>query len=90
MRKRFNRNAICSVNGNSGSYEFTHKAHKNMLQEKHEHFSFLQVSGEIAFDMPSVSDGKFQPKFKTIRIFGKEMRLTIEEYNTHYLKAELK
>ena len=40
--------------------------------------------------MPTIKDGKFQPKFKTIRIFGKEMRLTIEEYNTHYVNAKLK
>ena len=86
MRKRFNRNAVCS----SENYAASRKAHLDLLSEKHEHFSFLQVSGEIAFDMPSVCDGKFQPKFKTIRIFGKEMKLTIEEYNTHYLKAELK
>ena len=45
------------------------------------------VSGEIALDVPTVENGKFQPKFKTIRIFGKEMRLSIEEYNTHYTKC---
>ena len=86
MRQRFNRQAICS----SDNYRASRRAHLDLLNEQHEHFSFLSVSGEIALDVPTVSDGKFQPKFKTIRIFGKEMRLTIEEYNTHYLKAELK
>ncbi len=83
MRQRFNRNAICS----SDNYRASRKAHLDSLQEKHNHFSFIGVSGEIAIDVPNVSNGKFQPKFKTIRIFGKEMRLTIEEYNTHYVKC---
>jgi hypothetical protein len=83
MRQRFNRNAVCS----SENYSVSRKAHLNFLKEKHDHFCGMMVSGEIALDVPSVSDGKFQPKFKTIRIFGKEMRLTVEEYNTHYAKC---
>ena len=87
MRKRFNRNAICS----SENYKVSRDVHQQMLREKHGHFCGLMVSGELKIDVPIVdSNGKFQPKFKTIKIFGKEMRLTIEEYNTHYLKAELK
>lgn len=86
MRKRFNRNAVCS----SVNYTASKHAHLDMLKEKHDHFCGLMISGELALDVPTVENGKFQPKFKTIRIFGKEMRLTVEEYNTHYLKAELK
>ena len=85
MRQRFNRQAICS----SDNYRASKKAHLDFLNEQHEHFSFLSVSGEITLDVPTINNGKFQPKFKTIRIFGKEMRLTIEEYNTHYLNAKL-
>ena len=85
MRKKFNRQAICS----SDNYKVSKRAHLDFLNEQHEHFSFLSVSGEIALDVPTVNNGKFQPKFKTVRIFGKEMRLTIEEYNTYYIKAEL-
>lgn len=85
MRKRFNRAAICSVNGNSGSYEASHKSHLLMLQEKHQHFCNMLVSGEISIDAPIISEGTIQPKFKTIKVFGKEMRVTIEEYNTHCL-----
>ena len=88
MRKRFNRSAICSVDGNSGSYETSRKAHKEMLQEKHSHFCGMMVSGEIKIDVPTItSDGKVEPKFKTVTIFGKQMTLTIEEYNTHYAKC---
>lgn len=84
MRKRFNRNAVCS----SENYTASKHAHLDMLKEKHNHFCGLMISGEIQLDAPKVtSRGIFEPKFKTIRIFGKEMRLTIEEYNTHYTKC---
>lgn len=86
MRPRFNRQAICS----SDNYRASKRAHLDFLKEQHDHFSFLSVSGEIALDVPTISKGKIQPRFKTIKIFGKEMRLTIEEYNTHYVNANLK
>ena len=86
MRKRFNRNAVCS----SENYTASKKAHLDLLKEKHDHFCGFMVSGEITFDVPKVtSNGSFEPKFKTITIFGKEMRLSVEEYNTHYVKAKL-
>lgn len=48
----------------------------------------MMVSGEIKIDVPTItSDGKVEPKFKTVTIFGKQMILTIEEYNTHYVKC---
>lgn len=83
MRRRINRGAVCS----SENYSASRKAHMDFLKEKHDHFCGLMVSGEIALDVPAVENGKFQPKFKTIKIFGKEMRLTIEEFNTHYAKC---
>ena len=83
MRQRFNRQAICS----SDNYKASKKAHLDFLKEQHDHFSFIAVSGEIALDVPTISKGKIQPRFKTIKIFGKEMRLTIEEYNTYYIKC---
>ena len=87
MRKRFNRNAVCS----SENYAASKKAHLDHLKERHDHFCGVMISGEITFDVPKVtSSGAFEPKFKTITIFGKEMKLSVEEYNTHYVKAELK
>ena len=84
MRQRFNRNAVCS----SENYSASKKAHLSFLKEKHDHFCGLMVSGEIKFDVPKVtSSGKFEPKFKTITIFGKEMVITFEEYKTHYAKC---
>ena len=85
MRKRFNRNAVCS----SENYSASKHAHLDMLKEKHDHFCGLLVSGKIELDVPEVKpDGALSSeRFKTITIFGKEIRLTIEEYRTHYIKC---
>ena len=79
MRKRINRNAVCS----SENYSASRHAHLELLKEKHDHFCGMMVSGELQIDVPIVdSEDKFQPKFKTLRIWGKDIRVTIEEYNT--------
>ena len=85
MRKRFNRNAVCS----SENYSASKHAHLDMLKEKHDHFCGLLVSGKIKLDVPEVKpDGTLSSeKFKTITIFGKQIKLTIEEYRTHYAKC---
>ena len=72
-RKRFNRAAICSTE----NYEVTHKAHKEFLIEKHKSFSGLYFSGEISII------AKKNPKYKVIKVFGKDMKITIEEYEKH-------
>ena len=84
-RRHFSRAAVCSVSGNQGSYEASRKSHLLYLEEKHQHFCNMVVSGELSMDIPTISEGTIQPKFKTIKVFGKEMRVTIEEYNTHCL-----
>lgn len=53
------------------------------LQERHSHFKDIKVSGEISIDVPVIKDNSFMPRFKTIRVFGKEMTISIEEYNIH-------
>ena len=78
MRKRFNRNAVCS----SENYSASKKAHLELLKEQHKHFCGIMISSEAPVD--SVFTG---PRFKNIRIFGKEMRVTAEEYNTIYAKC---
>lgn len=78
-RKRFNRIAICS----SDDYKASRKMHQIMLDERHQHFTFLSVSGEIKADLPTFKKGKLQPEFKTVRILGKNMRITMEEYREH-------
>ncbi len=62
------------------------------LRKAHQHFQEMVISGEIKIDVPNVSRKRQRitsEKFKTITIWGKEMRITIEEYRTHYLKANL-
>lgn len=70
MRKRINTNAICS----SDNYRASKKAHQNMLREKHKDFSFMSTP---------ISSTPYIPKYKTIRVFGKEMIITREEYLEH-------
>lgn len=79
MRKKINRNAICS----SDKYEASKKAHIDMLEERHSHFSNMIISGEISIDVPIFKDNAVTPKFKTIRIFGRNIKVSIDEYNTH-------
>ena len=70
MRKRINTNAICS----SDNYMASKKAHQNMLREKHKDFSFMSTQ---------ISSTPYISKYKTIRVFGKEMIVTREEYLEH-------
>lgn len=79
MRKKINHNAVCS----SDNYEASKKAHIDMLEERHSHFSNMVISGEISIDVPIFKDNAVTPKFKTIRIFGKNIKVSIDEYNTH-------
>lgn len=70
MRKRINLNAICS----SDNYKASKKAHQNMLKEKHKDFSFIAST---------ISSTPYIPKYKTIKVFGKEMTVAREEYLEH-------
>lgn len=79
MRKRINRAAVCS----SEDYSTSKKLHLSMLEEKHSHFKSMTVNGEIVIDVPVLKGEMITPKFKTIRVFGKNMRVSIEEYNTY-------
>lgn len=79
MRKRINRAAVCS----SENYSTSKKIHLSMLEEKHSHFKSMTVNGEIAIDVSVLKGEMITPKFKTIRIFGKNMRVTIDEYNIY-------
>lgn len=79
MRKRINRAAVCS----SDNYSASKRVHQMYLRERHAHFNEMVVNGEITFDQPIFKDGNFTQKFKTIRVFGKEMRITIEEFREH-------
>lgn len=85
MRKRINRAAVCS----SENYSISKKLHLRMLEERHSHFKSMTVNGEIAIDVPVLKGEMITPKFKTIRVFGKNMRVSIEEYNTYCKELSL-
>lgn len=42
----------------------------------------ITINGEISFDIP-----QSEKKYITVRIFGKDMQLTMEEYQKHYVPA---
>lgn len=79
MKNRINRAAVCS----SDNYQKSRRLHMEYLSEKHSHFNEIIVNGEMSFDQPIFKKGQMQPQYKTIRVFGHNMRVTIEEYNTH-------
>lgn len=79
MRKRINRAAVCS----SENYSTSKKIHLSMLEEKHSHFKSMTINGEIVIDVPVLKGEMVTPKFKTIRVFGKNMKVTIDEYNIY-------
>ena len=94
MRQRFNRYSLCShtlPNGHSyaGEQERLRKKFEKGTITKEELKAYclmlhstrpntFTVNGEISFDIP-----KSETKFKTITVFGKEMRVTVEEYKIH-------
>lgn len=78
-RQRVNRAAICS----SSNYQASKKLHLDFLNDRHSHFKEITISGEMSIDMPIIKNGRVIERFKTIRVFGKEMKVTIDEYNTH-------
>lgn len=81
MRRRFNPDAVAS----SYHYDDHKKAHRAYLREKHSHFHEFLVDGHISIDVPEVEQNtnRILPQFKTIKVFGRSMRVTIEEYNTY-------
>ena len=98
MRKRTRMCGLCShttPDGNSymGQEEILRKKFNkgNITKEelraycfmsKGSHYKEITVNGELQFDLPKNSGG-----FITVNILGRDMKLTIEEYNTHYLKC---
>lgn len=85
MRKRINRAAVCS----SENYSTSKKIHLSMLEEKHSHFKSMTVNGYLTIDVPVLKGEMITPKFKTIRVFGKNMKVTIDEYNTYCKELDL-
>lgn len=73
IKNRFRRGGlICRAKGASSIYERSHKERIKVLQENHDkHFTGMAVG----FLAP-----KQEPDKHTVKIFGKEMKLSKEEY----------
>lgn len=94
MRHHFNRQALCSHatpegKGFMGEREKLHKKFNAGTITKEELWAYtlmlhsekkttFTVNGEVCFDVPKSDDS-----FKTIRIWGKDIKVSIEEYKTH-------
>lgn len=85
MRQRVNRAAVCS----SSNYCKSKKLHLDFLKEEHSHFKEITINGEMSIDLPILRKGRVIPRYKTIKVFGKDMKVTIDEYNTHCVQLGL-
>lgn len=77
MRKRINKNAVCS----SENYSASKRVHQEYLKESHSSFCALKVS-----DSEPLSQDRLlfrQHRMVTIRVFGKPLQVTEKEYTTH-------
>jgi hypothetical protein len=72
-RKRFNRNAVCRADGNSGIYEASHKAHRDALHENHKNAIFLMIETNNTKVEIKSNDSEI-----TIRVWGKPMKINRE------------
>lgn len=66
-RKRINACSVCS----SEDYRASKHAHLNYLREVHDSL----VSGKLDF-----SEENYAPRYKYITVWGKRIKLTLEEY----------
>ena len=79
MRKRINKAAICS----SENYEASRKLHIETLINNHQSFSGMAVS-RTANDYNGINFHRDSGNYVTVKVFGKPIRITKEEYNEHY------
>lgn len=76
MRKRINPAAICS----SADYIRSKKLHRDFLKRKHGSFTLMVASGEIHISDTPVES---HPAFVVVKVLGKEMKLSWEDYQKH-------
>lgn len=76
IKNKFRRgNLLCRAQGDSPIYETSHRERLKVLQENHDkHFTGMA----IGFLAP-----KQESDIHTVKVFGKEMKLTKEEYERY-------
>lgn len=79
MRKRINKAAICS----SENYEVSRRLHLESIIDNHNTFTGMVVARD-AKDYNGINYKAFSPEYVTIKVFGKPMKVTKDEYNKRY------
>lgn len=78
-KSRLSRNEVLKKKFNSGTIT---KEELKTLCMITRNTKIITINGDISFDIP-----QSEKKYITIRIFGKNMQLTMEEYRNHYVPA---
>ena len=77
MRQRTKMNGLVSHTTPSGA---SYQSGKNKCEQS---IKKLQKLIDAGYELTKVEKVK-KPEFKTVMVFGKPVKLTIEEYNTHW------
>ena len=78
MRQRTKMNGLVSHTTPSGA---SYQSGKNKCEQS---IKRLQKLIDTGYELTGVSKKPEEPDFKVVMVFGKPMKLTIEEYNTHW------
>lgn len=83
MRKRINRNAICS----SDNYKASRKAHLEMLKEHHKSFNVSMLSKSDTIDSEGLSIKRqiaLDNRKVKVSVFGKICTITMKEFKERF------
>ena len=78
MRQRTKMNGLVSHTTPSGA---SYQSGKNKCEQS---IKRLQKLIDTGYELTGVSKKPEEPDFKVVIVFGKPMKLTIEEYNTYW------
>jgi len=78
MRQRTKMNGLVSHTTPSGA---SYQSGKNKCEQS---IKKLQKLIDTGYELTGISKKHKEENFKVVMVFGKPMRLTIEEYNTHW------
>ena len=78
MRKRTNMNGLVSHTTPSGA---SYQSGKNKCEQS---IKRLQKLIDAGYELTGVSKKPEEPDFKIVMVFGKPVKLTIQEYNDHW------
>ena len=80
MRKRINKRAICSSN----HYKESKLLHMEMLIDNHCAFGNISKAEVTLKAEELASLGSYKPQYVTVKVMGREKRVSIEIYEKYY------